>query len=316
MKYQYYPGCSLEGSALEYDRATRALMLALGVELLEIEDWTCCGATAAGATSHLLSLALPARNLALAEKADQAADILVPCSACYLNLKTVQEKTRRNPQLRETLNRVLQEEHLQLRGLKQVRHLLDVLARDVGADAVAGKVNRFLSGLRIAPYYGCQCLRPYPVFDDPEKPVSMEPLIEATGAQVFGWHMGGRCCGASHMNTKMDVGLALVTAILEDAHGADAIVTVCPMCQMNLEAYQAKISRSRGRDLHISILYLPQLIGWALGLSSESLGLNFNLALTRRVAELFRQKEISPQPHVLNETMKSERAAFHKGAHQ
>lgn len=291
MRYQYYPGCSLEGTALEYDRATRALMDALGVELLEIEDWTCCGATAAGATSHLLALALPARNLALAEKGSQVAELLVPCSACYLNLKAVAEKTRRNPQLRETVNRILEKEQLQWRGLTEVRHLLDVLARDVGANAIAEKVKRLLSGLRIAPYYGCQCLRPYPVFDDPERPVSMEPLIEATGAQVFAWHMGSRCCGASHMNTKMEVGLALVTAILEAAHGADAIVTVCPMCQMNLEAYQARISRSRGQDLRVSVLYLPQLIGWALGISPKSLGLNLNLALTKSSAELFGRKE-------------------------
>jgi heterodisulfide reductase subunit B len=142
--------------------------------------------------------------------------------------------------------------------------------------------------LRIAPYYGCQCLRPYAAFDDPELPTSMEPCLQAIGAEVFPWRMGGRCCGASHMNTQRQVGLTLVGGILEAARGADAIATVCPMCQMNLEAFQGAVSRSQKKDLHVSILYLPQLIGLALGLDAARLGLKMNLAfetaLKRKVA--------------------------------
>ncbi len=113
----------------------------------------------------------------------------------------------------------------------------------------------------------------------------MEPLIEATGAQVHPWNMGGKCCGASHMNTHMEVSFELVTAILRGAQGADAIVTVCPMCQMNLEAYQQKISRRHNENLHITVLYLPQLIGLALGLSGQDLGLDLNLSITERFRE-------------------------------
>lgn len=280
MKYQYYPGCSLEGTALEYNLSTQAVMASLGAELIEIEDWTCCGASAAGATSFLLSLALPARNLAIAEKTDGVNDILVPCSACYLNLKKVEAETRNNSNVLEQLNVILQEDQLQLKGRLQVRHLLDVMVTDFGPEAIRNNLKRAFKGFRIAPYYGCQCLRPYVVFDDPESPRSMEPLIEAAGAQVHPWKMGAKCCGASHMNTKMEVALELVAGILRGAQGADAIVTVCPMCQMNLEAYQQKISHRQNQNLEMTILYLSQFIGLALGLTEQQLRLDLNLSLT------------------------------------
>lgn len=279
-KYSYYPGCSLEGTALEYEISTRAVMGALGYEIEEIEDWTCCGAGAAESVSHLLSLALPARNLALAEKAEGCNDILVPCSACYLNLKKVEEKTKRDAELREKLNVILSESGLKLTGKVRVRHLLDIMATDVGAKTIAQNVKRKFEGFKFAPYYGCQCLRPYASFDDPEFPSSMEQLIEATGAEVHRWSMGAKCCGASHINTDPDVSLNLVKAILLNARGANAIITVCPMCQMNLEAYQGKISSMCQQDLKIPALYLPQLIGLALGLSIHDVRLNLNLSFT------------------------------------
>ena len=285
MRYLYYPGCSLEGTALEYNLSTRRIMQETGVELLEIEDWTCCGASAAEATSELLSLALPARNLAIAEKMDDVNDILVPCSACYLNLKKVEEKTRKDQKMVDTLNDILAEEQLHLQGRVTVRHLLDVIANDIGAQKIQRLVKRPLSDLNVAPYYGCQCLRPYSVFDDPEMPRSMEPIIEATGARVHHWDMAAKCCGASHMNTKMEVGIELVTNILKGARGADAVVTVCPMCQMNLEAHQLKISHVHHEDLKRTILYLPQLLGLALGISEKELGLNLNLSIGDRFHE-------------------------------
>jgi len=280
MKYHYYPGCSLEGTALEYDLSTRTIMATAGVELMEISDWTCCGASAADATSYLLSLALPARNIAIAEKTDDAMDILVPCSACYLNLKKVTEKTRNNPEILEKLNSILEANQLHISGRMNVRHLLDILATDIGPEIIRHNLKRVFKGFRIAPYYGCQCLRPYAVFDDPEAPCSMSALIEAAGATVHPWKMGGKCCGASHMNTKMEVGLELVTAILKAAKGADTIVTVCPMCQMNLEAYQQKISRRNCENLSITILYLPQFLGLAMGLSEGQVRLDLNLSVT------------------------------------
>jgi len=281
MRYLYYPGCSLEGTAFEYNASTRAFMQELGADLLELEDWTCCGASAAEATSHLLSLALPAYNLAIAEEMDGTKDILVPCSACYLNLKKVEKKSRKDPELLDKINIILEEKNLHLRGQVQVRHLLDVVARDVGPAKIVSQVKNPFIDLNIAPYYGCQCLRPYSIFDDPEEPRSMEPLIEAVGAKVHPWNMGGRCCGASHMTTKPEVALELVAGILKAARGADAIVTVCPMCQMNLEAYQKKISAKSKEDLYMTILYLPQFLGLAMGLSEQVLRLDLNLSITK-----------------------------------
>ena len=281
MKYFYYPGCSLQHSAKEYDLSTRALLGLLGQELMEVDDWTCCGASAADTTSRLLSIALPARNLALAQKANVGADMLVPCSSCYINLRRVDDVIGLDSRTKGLVNEVLLGEGLSYAGGVRVRHLLDVLANDVGAAVLAGRVKKSLSGLRVAPYYGCQALRPFADFDDPEQPHSMDALIQATGASVFDWTMGARCCGAGLMTTKKELALDLVADLLDAAKGADCIVTVCPMCQMNLETSQKKISKMRGRPLEISVLYLPQLIGASLGMSPSGMRLDCNLALTQ-----------------------------------
>ncbi len=286
MTYLYYPGCSLKGSALEYNVSTKAVMKHLDVELKEIKEWTCCGASAAEATSRLLSFALPARVMALAETMTESKNILVPCSACYLNLKKVEQTVKKNPDLLETINQVLEEDGLSLENTVSPRHLLEVISREIGAGAIRERVKKELPQLTIAPYYGCQCLRPYPVFDDPEEPVSMEAVIRATGAKIHDWDMGGKCCGASNMSTKPEVAIVLIEAILKEAKGADAIVTVCPMCQMNLEAYQASISKKAGEDLSITVLYLPQLLGYSFGLPEKDLNIHSNLA----VKEAFKHK--------------------------
>lgn len=279
MKYIYYPGCSLDGTALEYNISTRATMQAVGAQLVELDDWTCCGASAAEATSYLLSISLAARNLALGERMNVGADFLVPCSACYVNLSRVGHHVKQDPELLDRINDVLGEEGLAYNGGTTVRHLLDVVANDISPEIIKVRLQRSLSGLRAAPYYGCQALRPYGTYDHPERPRSMEPIIEAIGAEVHHWTMGAKCCGASLMSTERDVALEHVGAILAAARGADCIVTVCPMCQMNLEAYQAKASKRRAQDLQISILYLPQLLGLALGLSEKDVRLDLNLAL-------------------------------------
>ena len=286
MRYLYYPGCSLEGTALEYSVATRAVMEALDTEITEIDGWTCCGASAAESQSGLLSLALPAINLARAEEMNLGKDVLAPCSACYLNLKKVEMKTRKEPGLLKTINSVLKEENLSYGATMKVRHLLDILVNDIGPEKIKNKTRYPLKGLKIAPYYGCQCIRPFSVFDDPEEPKSMESILKAAGAEIFSWNMGPKCCGAALLTTKREDGLKLVTSILKAAKGADAIATVCPMCQMNLEAFQDIVSKRQNQDLSISVIYLPQLLGAALGIDKTKLRLDLNLA----VAEDFSKK--------------------------
>jgi heterodisulfide reductase subunit B len=286
MEYIYYPGCSLEGTALEYDVSTRAAMGALGAELTELNDWTCCGASAADATSYLLSMVLAARNLALAEGMDVDVDIMIPCSACYLNLRKVEDHVQQDGTLKGKINEALEEEGLAYNGDVKVRHLLDVMVNDVDPEAIAPLVKKNLDGLRVAIYYGCQALRPYATYDDQEQPRSLEPLIQALGADIHPWEMGAKCCGAALMTTKKDVAMELTGSLLKAAQGAECIITVCPMCEMNLEAFQEAISKARGEDLAIPVLYLPQLIGLALGLSKNELKLNLNLAL----ADSFKQR--------------------------
>jgi len=280
MEYLYYPGCSLEGTSAEYDISTKVLMAAMDTHLTEIEDWNCCGATAAESLSHLLSYVLPARNLALAEKMKRAKEILVPCSACYLNLKKTEEAVKKDKDLLKKINIVLGQEDLFLKGDIRVRHLLDILSNDMDINKIKSMAQDKMSGLSIAPYYGCQCLRPFSVFDDPEDPHSMDKLITATGAGVFEWDMGAQCCGASNTSTKPEAGMALVGNILTAAKGADAIVTVCPMCQMNLESHQKKISHKQGMALEIPILFLPQFLGLAMGKTPKDVRLDLNLSNT------------------------------------
>ena len=274
MEYLYYPGCSLEGTAREYDLSCRALFEALGNRLTDIPDWTCCGATAAQCVDSLLSVVLPARNLALAEKTETGLDVLVPCSACYLNLKKARQDLLAGSDLRAQVNQVLAEEDLAVQGSVRVRHLLDVLSRDGAVTRVAQLAENRMKGIVIAPYYGCQCLRPYASFDDPEQPHAMDALIRATGADVLSWDMGAVCCGASTATTRPQVGKELVGRILDRAGDAHAVVTVCPMCQMNLERFQPQ---------PVPILYLPQFLGLALGKPEESLGCDLNLSDLRPV---------------------------------
>ncbi len=283
MDYLYYPGCSLEGTAVEYDISTRLLLETMDVHIQEIQDWNCCGASAAESVSNLLSHVLCARTLALAEQMKGPRQILVPCSACYLNLKRTQETVKRDKHLLEKINKALAPENLVFKGEVNVRHLLDVLSTQVDMEKIKELSQNKMNHLTLAPYYGCQCLRPYTVFDDPEAPHSMDALIQATGARVFNWEAGGQCCGASNTTTKPAAGRALVGRILNAAQGADAILTVCPMCQMNLESNQKKISHEQGVDLEIPVLFLPQFLGLAMGKAQKEVGLDKNLSNTRGV---------------------------------
>jgi len=275
-QYAYYPGCSLTGTAVEYDASTRALLAKLGADVAEIPDWTCCGASAGQAVSELLAYAVSARNLALAERELAGRDVLAPCAACYLNLLAAREEAKKDRKLHARIEEALTVENLPWENFAEVRHLLDVLAFDAGPEAVTELVEHPLTGFSIAPYYGCQTLRPYAQFDDPENPVTMEGLIRATGAEVHSWTKGARCCGASLATTHREAALPRIRELLEAAQGADAIVTVCPMCQMNLESFQ----KQAGMAEAMTILYLPQLLGLAMGISRNELMLDKNLSVT------------------------------------
>ncbi len=270
MRYIFYPGCSQEGSALEYRVSTLAVLEALGAEVEELEDWTCCGASAAAVKSDLLGVVLPARNLALAEQVADGRDVFTVCSACYTNFRRTMDAAS-DPQRLSRINQALEVEGLTYHGTVTARHILDVLANDFGPEVIKEHVKRPLEGLTVAPYYGCQTVRPYSPFDDDQRPTSMVPILEALGATVHHHNREASCCGTSVVMTKPEVGLRMTASVLEACEGADCIATVCPMCQMNLDAYQDKVSRILGHRVRIPVLFLPQLIGLAFGLPDEVL---------------------------------------------
>jgi len=287
MKYAYYPGCSLEASAIEYDTSARAVFRALDAELVEIPDWNCCGSSPAQAVDYLLSLALPARNLALAETMG-IDTVVATCSACYLSLYQVEKHFQRDPKVQAEVEEVLAAAGLQYQGRVRVRHMLDVLANDLGPNVIAARMKRDLKGLKVAPYYGCQTVRPYPAYDAPDQPMTMDIVLRALGAEVFPYRLKARCCGGINITTAKDVGVKLVSDLLLAAEGADCIATVCPLCQMNLDSYQHDVSRFLGREIRMPVLYLTQLMGLAFDLPPEEILLNKNISSPQPVLDKVR----------------------------
>ncbi len=275
MPYSYYPGCALHATSTAYDKSVRAVFSALGEQLEEVDDWNCCGATMYMSYKETVALAISARNLALAEK--QGNDLVVPCSACF----TVLSKTRRfmdeMPQLREDVGKALAVADLHPDYSVEVRHPLEVLINDIGIERIGIECERSLSGISAACYYGCQIVRPERATgDDPELPTALDRLCEAAGANTVDFPTKTRCCGGMLNTTFEQVALDLVEEILTwttDA-GANVVVTVCPLCQFNLEMYQKKLVGRDGLRREIPVLFFTQLVGLALGCSREDLGLD------------------------------------------
>ena len=268
--YVFYPGCSMDASAQEYKGAMLAVFKALGAEVEEVEDWTCCGASVAPVMSDLLSMALPARNLALAEKMGAGRTMVVGCSACFTSFARTNAAIADRAVL-DRVNQALEVENLSYGGTVTVRHMLDILANDFGTAAIAAKVVRPLTGLKVAPYYGCQTVRPYSKFDDTQHPWSMTGILEALGATVYHHLLEAACCGTALLTTKPELGLRIAGGILEAALPADCLTTVCPMCHMNLDSYQDKVSKVLGKPIKIPVTFLPQLIGIAFGLPEKEM---------------------------------------------
>jgi heterodisulfide reductase subunit B len=274
VKYAYYPGCSLEKTQRGYDESVRAVFKALDQELVEIDDWNCCGATMYMSVKETVSLAVSARNLALAER--MGLDILAPCSSCFTTLSKTNRILDQIPEMHRDVNEALAEGGLSYGGKVKVRHPLDILMNDIGLDAVRARFQRNLNGLKIAPYYGCQIVRPDKTFDDRENPMLLDRLFSACGGDVVYFPMKLRCCGGMLMTTFEETALKLNKELIECAtdNGADVMVTTCPLCHMNLEAYQGKINNHYKTKFNVPIIYFTQLLGIALGLPAKSLGLD------------------------------------------
>jgi heterodisulfide reductase subunit B len=277
--YAYFPGCSLSGIGKPYDESVRAVFAHLGLALEEVPDWNCCGATSYMSIDASKAVALASRNLAIAEAMGH--DVVAPCAACYLVLTKAQHVLTESPAIAEKVDRGLRAAGLEYRGQVRVRHPLDVLVNDVGLEALRARVTHPLDDYRAAPYYGCQVVRPYGLFDDPYAPTSLERLLRAVGAAPVEYPLKTRCCGGALMGTAEEIGLSLNHLLLREARerGANVLATLCPLCQFNLEAYQGRIARTFGEDVTLPIAYFTQLVGLALGLSPVSLGLQRNFVV-------------------------------------
>jgi len=260
VKYSYYPGCSLHGTSREYDLSTRAVLAALDVTLEELPDWNCCGASSGHSLDEVLNIGLPARNLKIAE--EEGLDIVVPCAACYNRLKVADHSIREDDDVRGQMKEIFDHD---FPGDVRILNLLEVIRDRVGMDNVRSKMVKPLSGLKVVCYYGCLLVRPKEVthFDDPEHPHSLDELMEALGAESLNWSYRTECCGGSLSLTRDDIVSSLVDGIIDMAReaGAQAVVTLCPLCLENLESRQTKEP--------FPILYFTELLGLALGLEDS-----------------------------------------------
>ena len=289
--YNYFPGCSLERNADAYHKSALAAAESLGMRFQEIDDWNCCGATEYISLHMLASYSLIARNLAQAARGNGspqggARDLVAPCSACYLNLKKCDKYMRTDAALAEKVNAALAAGGLSYKpGSVHVRHLLDVVMEDVGCSGISSRVTRPLKGLRVAPYYGCLISRPGLRVDEhnPEYPMILDELLGCLGAQVVDFPLKTHCCGGHMTQISEATGFELIRRLVKGAadYQADIIVTVCPMCQLNLDAFQGGMNRYFKTAYHVPVLYFTQMMGLAFGLDAEALGIGAELVDAR-----------------------------------
>jgi heterodisulfide reductase subunit B len=268
LSYTFYPGCSLDATAKDFYRSTLAVAERLQLELPELEDWVCCGSTAAHSTDPLLADALPAQNLCAA----RGRTVVVACAACFSRLKMANHHIAGDAAVRAEVAHVLGEDY---DGLTPVRHLLEILGEDMERNKVAAAIRRPLTGLRVASYYGCLLSRPPEVtqFDDAENPTLMDRLLESAGATPVDWPHKTECCGASFSITDSSIVLELTDKILwmAQAAGVDCIATACPLCQLNLDMRQKDVEAKYGRRYSLPVFYFTQLLGLAMDCPADEL---------------------------------------------
>ncbi|HOT92358.1 MAG TPA: CoB--CoM heterodisulfide reductase iron-sulfur subunit B family protein [Anaerolineae bacterium] len=278
-RYAYYPGCSLGSTAKEYDFSVRAVFAHLGLELHEIEDWNCCGATHSAIYKEDARFLLSLRNLALA-KAQGFDTVIAPCSACYKNLRRATKLADANKNLLARVNDQMKEPY---NGGVTVLHPLYAIIRDFGLEALKKRVVRPLTGIKIASYYGCMLTRPVDEFDSAERPTGLDQLVVALGAEPVEYDYKAKCCGGalalSHTGSTVRMAANVLTSA--KGRGAEAITLACPMCHMALDMYQGKAEHAIDQPLHLPVLFFTQLMGLALGLEPTQLGLARHIVPTQ-----------------------------------
>jgi heterodisulfide reductase subunit B len=269
----YYPGCSLTGMASEYDKSSRLICKHLGINLQEIKDWNCCGATSAHSLNHGLDVSLSARNLDLVKNMNLD-HVTSPCPGCFSRLKGASHELKNNPEIRKTVEGLLGNS---APVEPEVSSLVQLIVEKYTMDDIARHVVKPLEGLKLAAYYGCLLTRPKEIvgFDDPELPVSLDNMMQSIGAETVVWGYKAECCGGGFSMSDTDIVVDLTAKILRSAYesGAEAIVVACPLCQTNLDTRQKEISEKDGINYNLPIIYFTQLMGIAYGYKASALGL-------------------------------------------
>jgi len=277
--YLYFPGCSLRATGVAYEESMVALFKLLGIPLKELDDWNCCGATSYMSIDEDSGFLLSARNLSLAHQ-EGSRDLLAPCAACYLVLRKTQDYAHKYPSIEKEVSESLKAVNLPALNSVRVRHPLEMLYNDVGLEKLKSLVKRHWHGGAVACYYGCQAVRPYDEVDKAYNPTRMDEMLQAIGIPTVEYSLKTKCCGGSLTGTIHDVGIRLNYVLLKEAarKGAQAVVTICPLCQFNLDAYQSEIRKQSGEYFDMPVFYLTQLLGWALGGDQKALGLHRGIA--------------------------------------
>jgi heterodisulfide reductase subunit B len=285
LEVSYYPGCSLEGLNKAYDKSARVVCIALNINLTELDDWNCCGASAYISIDELKAHLLSARNLAIAEKKKR--DLVVVCPACLTTLNKTNHYLGEDSRFQRTIATALKSANLQYSGSVKVRHLLEVIVNEIGENEVKSRVKRKFSGLKVAPYYGCQLTRPFGEVDDKEFPMMLDTLLSWIGAEPVSFPLKAKCCGGLLMMTNEEVALGLNKNLLDCAtqNGAECISTICPLCHMNIETYQADVNKKFGTNFKLPTLYFTQLLGLSFGYSRKELGINEEMIPSRTLLE-------------------------------
>ncbi|SHI72551.1 CoB--CoM heterodisulfide reductase iron-sulfur subunit B family protein [Parasporobacterium paucivorans] len=275
LRYAYYPGCSMDSTGATYKKSIEFVAEKIGLDLREIKDWNCCGATAAHTKDEMMALALPARNLALAESEDLGLDIAIPCAACYSRMKYSLHAVRTDEEKKEQIQEIIE---MPYEGKNDVLSFLDIFSTEEAMEACRSKMVRTLSGLKVACYYGCLLSRPHEVTggEDTENPMDMDRIVALTGAEPVDWSFKTECCGASHQVDVPKEARPLLDRILRNAqaNGAQAIVTACPLCNMNLDMRQAEINEKMEKKYNLPVYQFTELLAVAMGAGAKEIGLH------------------------------------------
>jgi succinate dehydrogenase cytochrome b subunit len=292
MRYALYTGCAAKGACPELYQSTMLVTKRLGIDVVEMLNAACCGAGVITEADPDLALAINARTFAQAEAL--GLDIMTICGTCQGVMGMANYRLKTEEGLLDRINGLLAPEGIRYSGRVEIKHLLWIIVGDIGTDVLQRHVTRPLENLRIAPFYGCYILRPskYLGFDDPENPVSLEKLISALSAHPVDYEGRTKCCGFPLVLEKEPIAIGMVGVNLKEAKDelADAMVTPCPLCHMNLDIYQGRAEDKIGEKLGLPILHLPQLVGLAMGFTPKQLGLSRHLVSTERVVEKIQLK--------------------------